>query len=244
MSRRLSLAASTPLAGLLAVLCTYLAARFGNVAGGLPSPFDLPAEEVVAYLTDHVVFVTSSSYLLLLAAAFELIFAGGLHYRLKEFGSGEVSGWATVGLAGAGLHAGLMAVSGLLQSALAGMTFQQNPAESVVAGLAVTWIFTVVVLVPASVPMLAGFGMALRRSEGFSGLIAGLALWGAGLGLVPLPDLAGQLGPAPFSISFVLSQIQPWLLLLWILSTAFVLRRERVRASKAAEAKEGESAGD
>lgn len=224
------------------MLLAYLAARLGNAGGGVPNPFEAPAGEVAAYYADRATFTATSGYLYFLAAVCLVVFAAGLRTRLAAPGENDIRGWATAGLAGAGLYAVLLVLVGLLQLALPGVA-QREGAEEFSAGLAVVWAMAVVALVPGSVPLLLGFGVAGRRSGLFSGMLSGLALAGALLGLVPPPEVVGPLSPAAASLVFVLSEFQPWLLVLWTLGAAFVVRRPEIAAGQAAEPEVRELAG-
>ncbi|MEX0789929.1 MAG: hypothetical protein WD178_04055 [Actinomycetota bacterium] len=214
-----------PLAGLGAVLFAHFAARFGNVAGGAPSPFDAPAGEIAGYFVDQSTFQSVSAYLYGLAAICMVVFGAGMWTRLCGSAAEEARSWAIVGLAGSGVYAVLLLVISLVQLALVGLVHRDGFSPEMVAGLGVVWAISVTLLLPGSVPLLLGFGMAIRRSGAFSGLLASFALGGAILGLLPPPEVIGPLSPAVASLFFVLSELQPWLLVFWVLGTAFVIRR-------------------
>lgn len=224
MSRQISFSKSVPSAGLGAVLFAYSAARFGNAGGGVESPFESPAGNIAEYYLENSTFTAVSAYLYGLAAICLIVFATGIWRRLT--GSGEQAGaWAIVGLAGSAVYAVLLLLVSLLQLAMVGLVHREGFSSEMVAGLAILWAVAVTLLVPGSVPLLLGFGMAIRRSGAFSGLLANFALGGALLGLLPPPEVIGPLSPVVASMFFVLSEFQPWLLVFWILGTAFVIRR-------------------
>lgn len=235
MSRQISFNKSVPLAGLGAVLFAYSAARFGNAGGGVVSPFEAPAGDIAEYYLDHSTFTSVSAYLYGLAAICLIVFGAGMWRRLN--GTEEEAGaWAIVGFAGSAVYAVLLVLVGLLQLSMVGLVHRDGFSSEMVAGLAILWAVTVTMLVPGSVPLLLGFGMAIRRSGDFSGLLANLALGGALLGLLPPPEVIGPLSPVVASLFFVLSELQPWLMVLWMLGTAFVIRRsEKDVESSAAE---------
>ncbi|HYN99075.1 MAG TPA: hypothetical protein VEU28_05325 [Actinomycetota bacterium] len=225
MSRQISFNKSVPIAGLLAVLLANIAARFGNVAGGPPSPFDAPANELAGYYLDSSTFQAATAYLFVLAAICVVVFSTGMWRRLSG-SSGEESGcWAIVGLVGSAVYAILLLLVALLQLSMVNLVHREGFSPEMVAGLAILWAVTVTLLVPGSVPLLLGFGMAIRRSGAFSGLLANFALGGAVLGLLPPPEVIGPLSPGLASFFFVLTELQPWLLVFWMLGTAFVIRR-------------------
>ncbi|CAN5848194.1 hypothetical protein BH23ACT12_BH23ACT12_24270 [soil metagenome] len=224
MSRQISFSKSVPLAGLGTVLFAYCAARFGNAGGGVDSPFQAPAGEIAGYYLENSTFTSVSAYLYGLAAICLVVFAAGMCRRLS--GSGEEPGaWAIVGLAGSAVYAVLLLLVGLLQLGIVGLVHRDGFSPEMVAGLAILWAVAASLLVPGSVPLLLGFGMAIRRSGAFSGLLATFALGGAILGLLPPPEVIGPLSPVLASLFFVLSELQPWLLVFWVLGTAFVVRR-------------------
>ncbi len=229
MNKEISLNRSTPLAGLGAVLFAHFAARFSNAGGGVPSPFEARAGEIAKYYTDNSTLTAVSGYLYALAAICLVVFTAGLWNRLFTAESKDVRAWTVVGLMGTAVYAVLVMIISVMQLALVGMA-QREGASGMVAGLAIVWAVSVALLVPGSVPMLLGFGMAGRRSGLFSGLLTGFALAGAALGLVPPPEVVGPLSPAAASLLFVLSEFQPWLLVLWLLGTAFVIRRSDLQA--------------
>lgn len=225
MSRQISFKKSVPLSGLGAVLFAHFAARFGNVRGGTPSPFDAPAGEIAAYFGDHSTFQSVSAYLYGLAAICVIVFGAGMWRRLCDTDHDDARAWAVVGLAGSAVYAVVLLVVSLLQLGLVGLVHREDFSPEMVAGTAILWAVTVTLLVPGSVPLLLGFGMAIRRSGAFSGLLANFALIGAILGLLPPPEVVGPLSPFLGSLFFVLSEAQPWMLVFWMLGTAFVIRR-------------------
>ena len=214
-----------PLAGLGAVLFAHSAARFGNAGGGVASPFEAPAGEIAGYYLDHSTFTSVSAYLYGLAAICVIIFGTGMWRRLCDTGAEDADSWALVGLAGSAVYAVLLLLTSLLQHGLVGLVHRDGFSREMVAALAILWAISAALLVPGSVPMLLGFGMAIRRSGAFSGLIANFALGGAILGLVPPPEVVGPMSPAAASLFFVLSELQPWFLVFWMLGAAFVIRR-------------------
>jgi hypothetical protein len=225
LSRQISFNKSVPLAGLGAVLFAHSAARFGNAGGGVASPFEAPAGEIAGYYSSHSTFTSVSAYLYGLAAICVLIFATGMWRRLSDTGAEDAGNWAILGLAGSALYAVLLFLIGLLQLGLVGLVNRDGYSKEMVAALAILWAISAALLVPGSVPLLLGFGMAIRRSGAFSGLIANFALGGAILGLLPPPEVVGPLSPAAASLFFVLSELQPFLLVFWMLGAAFVIRR-------------------
>lgn len=225
MSRQISFSKSVPLAGLGAVLFAHFAARFGNVRGGPPSPFDAPAGRIGDYFLEQSTFQSVSAYLYGLAAICLVVFGAGMWRRLCDAGHEEARSWAIVGLAGSAVYAVLLLLVGLMQLGLVGLVHRDGFSPEMVAGLAILWAVTVTLLVPGSVPLLLGFGMAIRKSGAFSGLLANFALIGAVLGVLPPPEVVGPLSPFLGSLSFVLSEAQPWMLVFWMLGTAFVIRR-------------------
>ncbi len=230
MSRQISLKNSTPLAGFGAVLFAYSAARFGNSGGGVPSPFDAPANQIAEYFVEQATFTSVSAYLYGLSAVCLVVFATGMWGRLSQ-GPGDGGAWAIVGLAGSAVYAGLLLLISLLQLSLVGLANRDTAPAETVAALAITWAITVVILVSGSVPMLLGFGMAIRRTQVFSGLMANFALIGVVLGLLPPPEVVGPLSPAVANIFFVFSELQPWMLVFWMLGTSLVMRRSDKQAS-------------
>ena len=234
MRRQISFSKSVPLAGLGSVLFAYSAARFGNAGGGVESPFEAPAGNIADYYLDNSTFTAVSAYLYGLAAICLVVFAAGMWRRLTEAGE-EAGAWAAVGLAGSAVYAVLLLLVSFLQLAMVGLVHRDGFSSEMVAGLAILWAVAVTLLVPGSVPLLLGFGMAVRRSGAFSGLLANFALGGALLGLSPPPEVIGPLSPAVASLFFVLSELQPWLLVFWLLGTAFVIRRSEKAESEKAE---------
>lgn len=206
------------------MLSAYFAARFGNAGGGVPNPFEAEAGDISGHYAEHGTLIATSGYLYCLAAILLLVFAAGLTTRFRESAAEDARGWALTGLAGSAVYSVLLLLVGLLQLALVGMARREG-AEDSVAALAIVWAMSIVVLVPASVPLLVGFGMAGRRSGQLSGLLTGFALAGALLGLAPPPEVVGPLSPVAASLLFVLSELQPWLLVIWMVGTAFVIRR-------------------
>jgi hypothetical protein len=231
------------LAGIASVVLANVAARFGNAGGGVPSPFDAPAGEIAGYYADHRTFTSVSAYLYGLAAITLVVFAVAVWDRLCNPGPAPARSWALVGMAGTAVYAVLLFLLALLQLALAGLTLRDAASGQVFAGLAVVWAVVAAMLVPGSVALLLGFGMAARRSGAFSGLLTNLALIGAALGVVPPPEVLGPLSPALASFAFVLSELQPWMLVLWALGTAWVLRRPAERAEEQAVGATGEAGG-
>lgn len=225
MSRQISFNKSVPLAGLGAVLFAHFAARFGNVKGGVPSPFEAPAGEIAEYFLDQSTFQSVSSYLYGLAAICLIVFGAGMWRRLWDADHEDARSWAIVGLAGSAVYALLLLVVSLLQLGMVGLVHRDGFSPETVAGLAILWAVAVTLLVPGSVPLLLGFGMAIRKSGAFSGLLANFALIGAVLGVLPPPEVVGPLSAFLGSLFFVLSQAQPWMLVFWMLGTAFVIRR-------------------
>lgn len=225
MSRQTSFGKSVPLAGLGAVLFAHFAARFGNVAGGTPSPFDARAGRIADYYLEQSTFQSVSAYLYGLAAICVIIFGAGMWTRICDSHEGEARSWAMVGLAGSAVYAILLLVVSLLQMGLVALVHREGYSPEMVAGLATLWAIAVSLLVAGSVPLLLGFGMAIRKSGAFSGLLANFALGGAILGVLPPPEVVGPVSPFLTSLFFVLSEFQPWLLVFWMLGTAFVIRR-------------------
>lgn len=225
MSRQISFDKSVPLAGLGAVLFAHFAARFGNVKGGSPSPFEASAGTIADYFSDQSTFQSVSAYLYALAAICLIVFGTGMWRRIFAAGSDDARSWAVVGLAGSAVYAVLLLLVALWQLGLVGLVHRDGFSPEMVAGLAILWAVTVTLLVPGSVPLLLGFGMAIRRSGAFSGLLANFALIGAILGVLPPPEVVGPLSPFLGSLFFVLSEAQPWMLVFWMLGTAFVIRR-------------------
>lgn len=223
------------LAGLGAVLLANIAARFGNVGGGVPSPFEAPAGDIAAYYADHSTPSAVSGYLYGLAAICLVVFSVAVWDRLGDSGVSEARSWALVGMAGSAVYAALLLLLALLQLALVGVALRDSASEQVIAGLAIVWAVAAAMLVPGSVPLLLGFGMAARRSGAFSGLLSSFALIGAALGVAPPPEVLGPLSPALASFFFVLSEFQPWMLVFWALGTAFVLRRPVTKSRHADE---------
>ena len=221
------------------MLFAHFAARLGNAGGGVPSPFDAGAGQILGYYAGHSTLTSVSAYLFWLAAICLVIFSAGLWSRLHGSEANDTAGWALLGVAGTALYAAVLLLVGLIQLALVGMVQREGGAEAV-AGVAVIWAVSVALLAPASVPLLLGYGMAGRRSGSFSGLLTGLALTGAVLGLAPPPEVVGPVSSAVASGMFVLSQFQPWLLVFWLLGVAFVLRRSdsRAQADRAAPREE------
>jgi hypothetical protein len=213
------------MAGLGAVLFAHSAARFGNAGGGVASPFEAPAGEIAGYYLDHSTYTSVSAYLYGLAAICVIVFGAGMWRRLCDTGAEDAGTWAVVGLAGSAVYAVLLFLISLIQLGLVGLVHREGFSREMVAALAILWAISAALLVPGSVPLLLGFGMAIRRSGAFSGLIANFALGGAILGLVPPPEVVGPMSPALASIVFVLSELQPWFLVFWMLGTAFVIRR-------------------
>jgi hypothetical protein len=202
-----------------------VAARFGNAGGGVPSPFEASAGDIAGYYADHSTSLSISAYLYGLSAISLVVFAVAVWDRLCNPGPPEARSWALVGMLGTAGYAVLLLLLALLQLALAGLTLRDSASGQVFAGLAVLWAVAAAMLVPGSVALLLGFGMAARRSGAFSRLLSNLALIGAGLGVVPPPEVVGPVSPVLGSLSFVLSELQPWMLVLWALGTAWVLRR-------------------
>lgn len=227
MSRQIVFKKVVPISGVLAVLTAYFAARLGYAGGGVPSPFEAPAGEIVSYYRDYSTFTAVSAYLYALSAILLVVFAAGVWDRLSSSGPGDTRIWAIVGLAGGAVYALMLLLVSLLEFGLVGLAQRDDSAEAL-AGLSVLWVIATALLVPASVPMLLGFGMAYRRSGIFSGLLANFALMGVAFGLLPPPEVIGPVSPEAASVGFVLSQIQPWMLVLWMLGTAFVLRRAQI----------------
>lgn len=225
MSRQISFSKSVPPAGLGAVLFAHFAARFGNVKGGMPSPFDAPADEIAEYFVEQSTFQSVSAYLYGLAAICLIVFGAGMWRRLCNADHEDARSWAIVGLAGSAVYALLLLVLSLLQLGMVGLVLREGFSPEMVAGLAVLWAVAVTLLVPGSVPLLLGFGMAIRKSGAFSGLLANFALIGAVLGVLPPPEVIGPLSAFLSSLFFVLSEAQPWMLVFWMLGTAFVIRR-------------------
>lgn len=225
MSRQISFNKSVPLAGLGAVLFAHFAARFGNVKGGPPSPFDARAGRIADYFFDQSTFQSVSAYLYCLAAICVVVFGAGMWRRVCDADHDDARSWAIVGLAGSAVYAVLLVLVSLMQLGLVGMVHRDDFSPEMVAGLAILWAVAVTLLVPGSVPMLLGFGMAIRKSGAFSGLLANFALIGAILGVLPPPEVVGPLSPFLGSLFFVLSEAQPWMLVFWMLGTAFVIRR-------------------
>jgi len=234
VNKQISLNRSTPVAGLGAVLFAHFAARFGNAGGGVPSPFEATGGDIAGYYTANSSFTAVSAYLYGLAAICLVLFAAGLWSRLVTVQSHDAHGWSMVGLVGTAIYVALLLALSLMQLALLGVAHRE-PGSEMIAGLAIVWAVSVALLVPGSVPMLLGFGMAGRRSGRFSGLLTGFALAGAALGLAPPPEVIGPLSPAAASLFFVLSEFQPWLLVFWILGTAFVIRRSELPVKSEAE---------
>lgn len=191
----------------------------------MPSPFEESAGKIVDYYADHSTYTSVSAYLYVLSAVCLIVFATGMWCRLSSQRSEEAGGWSIVGLAGSAVYAGLLFLLSLLQLSLVGLVNRDSASPETVAALAIIWAVTAVLLVPGSVPMLLGFGMAIRRTGEFSGLMANFALIGVVLGLLPPPEVVGPLSPAVASIFFVLSELQPWMLVFWMLGTSFVMRR-------------------
>jgi hypothetical protein len=225
LKRQISLQKSVPLAGFGAVLFAHSAARFGNAGGGVASPFEAPAGEIAGYYLDHSTYTSVSAYLYGLAAICVIVFGAGMWRRLWDSGEEDSGTWAVVGLAGAAVYAVLLFLIGIIQLGLVGLVHREGFSGEMVGALAILWAVSAASLVPGSVPLLLGFGMAIRRSGAFSGLIANFALGGAILGLVPPPEVVGPMSPALASIFFVLSELQPWFLVFWMLGAAFVMRR-------------------
>lgn len=230
-----SLVKWSSVAGLCSVMFAHLAARLSNAGGGIPSPFEAPVEDIAGHLQDYAAFTAVSAYLYGLAAATLVVFAAGVWDRVTEGHSAQARTWAIVGLVGTAVYAVMLLVVGLLQLGLVGAVQRSGAALEMVAGLGILWASAVVMLVPASVPMLFGFGMAARQSKAFSGLLAGFALAGAALGLVPPPEAVGPMSPPLASVAFVLGEFQPWTIVLWVLGTAFVLRRSQATVTKDAD---------
>lgn len=236
-SRQIAIKKAVPLAGVLAVLTAYFGARLGYAGGGVPSPFEAAAGEIVSYYREYATFTAISAYLYCLSAIFLVVFGAGVWDRLRSSESADVRTWAVVGLAGSAVYAVLLLLIGIIVFSLVGLAQRDGSAEAL-AGLSVVWATSAVILVPASVPMLLGFGMAYRRSKIFSGLLANFALIGVVLGLLPPPEVIGPASPPAANVAFVLSQLQPWMLVLWMLGTAFVLRRAQVPGLAEAEPEE------
>lgn len=234
MTREFSAGRLTPVAGLTAVLFAHFGARFGNAGGGVPSPFEARASEISEYYAGHATFTAVSSYLYGLSVICLVVFAAGLWSRLSETGSPEVRAWSAAGLVGSALYSAIVLLLALVQLSLLGLAAREGSSPDVVAGFAVVWVFTAALLVPASVPLLLGFGMAGRSSGRFSGLITAFALIGAGLGLVPPPEVVAPAVPALAGLFFVLSELQPWFMVFWLLGVSFVIRRSELPEGKTA----------
>jgi hypothetical protein len=243
LRRSPSFRSTASLAGVASVVLANVAARFGNAGGGVPSPFEAPAREIAAYYADYSTFTSVSAYLYGLSAVGLVVFAVAVWDRLCNPGPAEARSWALVGMVGTAGYAVLLLLLALLQLALAGLTLRDAASSQVFAGLAVLWATAAVMLVPGSVALLLGFGMAARRSGAFSGLLSNLALLGAALGVVPPPEVLGPVSPVLGSLSFVLSELQPWMLVLWALGTAWVLRRTDVAGREEQQLSTGEAGG-
>ena len=236
MRKSISFTKAAWLSGLATVVLANVAARFGNAGGGVPSPFDARPGDVAGYYADHSTFTATSGYLYGLAAVCLVIFSVAVWDRLCRRERSEARLWALVGMTGAAIYAVLLLILGLLQLALVGVALRDGASSQVVTGLAVVWAGAAVLLVPGSVPLLLGFGMAARRSGAFSGLLCFFALCGAALGVLPPPEVLGPLSPVAANLAFVLSEAQPWMLVFWVLGTAFVMRRTEIQAEQGEEA--------
>ena len=229
MAKELSVNRLTPVSGLGAVLFAHFGARFGNAGGGVPSPFEAGGAEIAGYYSAHSTFTAVSSYLYALSVVCLVVFAAGLWHRLSTAGAPDARPWAMVGLTGTAVYSVLVLLLALIQLSLVGLSERDGSSPEMVAGLAVVWAFSAALLVPGSVPLLLGFGMAGRRGGLISGLLTTFAFVGVALGLLPPPEVAGPSSPPLAGLLFVLSELQPWFMVFWLLGVSFVIHRSERR---------------
>lgn len=213
-------------AALASVAASLGAGILGNVADGIPTPYDAPAAEVTEFFARHSTSILGSGFLETLAGLLLVVFAVGLFSRLMAEASAETKAPAILGLAGAGIYAAVLAMVGAMLFAAANLSGRGEAAGQSVVALTVLWNTTVVMLGPAAALFMAGFGLAGLKTAAFPNWMGWLAIWGAVAGLLsPLPDLVAPASVALANVVSLLAILQRPFLIIWLLFVANWLRR-------------------
>ncbi|MBW3591990.1 MAG: DUF4386 domain-containing protein [Actinobacteria bacterium] len=216
-------------AALASVAASLGAGFLGNVADGVPTPYDSPAAEVAEFFARHSTSILGSGFLETVVGLPLVVFAVGLFSRLMAEAYAEAKAPAILGLAGAGIYAAVLTMVGAMLFAAANLSGRGEASEQSVVALTVLWNTTVVMLGPAAALFMAGFGLAGLKTAAFPNWLGWLAIWGAVAGLLsPLPDLVAPASVALANVISLLATLQQAFLIIWLLGVANWLRRPAV----------------
>lgn len=229
MTARIPFARVAAWAALASVAASLGAGFLGNVADGVPTPYDTPAAEVMEFFARHSTSILASGFLETLVGLLLVVFAVGLFSRLMVEASTEAKAPAILGLAGAGIYAAVLTMVGAMLFAAANLSGRGEASEQSVVALTVLWNTTVVMLGPAAALFMAGFGLAGLKAAAFPNWMGWLAIWGAVAGLLsPLPDLVAPASVALANIVSLLATLQQAFLIIWLLGVANWIRHPAV----------------
>ncbi|MEX2586884.1 MAG: DUF4386 family protein [Actinomycetota bacterium] len=226
MSERAEFSRAAVWAAVAAVAVSLGAGVLGNVADGVPTPYDTPAAQVAEFFSRHSGSILASGFLETLSGLLLVVFAVGLFSRLTQDPAARIRPPATLGLVGAGIYAAILAMVGALLFAAANLSGRGAAADQSVVALTVLWNTSVVMLGPVAALFMAGFGLAGVKAAQFPNWLGWLAIWGAAAGLLaPLPDLVARVSFVAADLISLLATLQQAFLIIWLLGVANWLRR-------------------
>lgn len=214
-------------AALASVAASLGAGVLGNVADGVPTPYDTPAAEVAEFFARYSTSILASGFLETLVGLLLVVFAVGLFGRLTGESPADQRAPAILGLTGAGVYAAMLTMVGALLFAAANLSGRGEAADQSVVAMTVLWNTSVVMLGPVAALFMGGFGLAGLKAEAFPNWMAWLAIWGAAAGLLtPLPDLIAPASVELADLISLLATLQQAFLIIWLLAVASWLRRD------------------